>query len=148
MATPGAVLGCRGDDGPAEAYSGIADAMLPQESERGSEDGVAMLRADGPLQHRCYAAAARDAERLCLQWSWTRVSYLATRAEVRLLAGKRYAAAAFAAAEREVVETPYAIATLQRMRALAEDDHEALARALAAFEELACAFQAALTGWM
>ena len=107
-----------------------------------------MLRAEVHLHHHRYREAARVTERLGRKWSWTRASYLATRAEARLLGGKRDAGAAIAAAEREVGENPYAIAVLRRTRALAEDDRDALVAAMAAFEELGCVFQAARTGWM
>jgi class 3 adenylate cyclase/tetratricopeptide (TPR) repeat protein len=148
MAAPAAVLAARGDDAAAEEYFGIAQAMLPGEGEQAAKEGVSLLRAEVLLHHRRYAEAARATERLARTWSWTRASYVATRAEAHLLAGKRDAAAAVAMAEQAAGENPYAVAVLQRARAIADDDRDALARALAAFRELGCAFQAARTGWM
>jgi hypothetical protein len=148
MAAPGAVLGCRGEEGAAEEWFAIADAMLPEGLERGAIEGVAMLRADVHIHHRRYAEAARVTERLGRKWSWWRASYLATRAEAQLLAGKRESNRALAAAEEAVGENAYAVAILRRARGIAEEDRDRLVAALAGFEELGCAFQAARTGWL
>ena len=148
MAAPGAVLSARGDDAAAEEYFGIAHAMLPGEGDQAAIEGVSMLRAEVLLHHRRYGEAARVTERLARTWSWTRASYIATRAEAHLLAGKRDPAMAIAAAEQAAGENPYAVAVLRRTRAIADDDRDELAAALAAFEGLGCIFQAARTGWM
>jgi class 3 adenylate cyclase/tetratricopeptide (TPR) repeat protein len=148
MATPGAILGCRGDDAGAEEWFALAGALLPDGAERGAREGVAMLRAEIHLHHGRHVEAARATERPARKWSWWRATYLAIRAESQLLAGKRDAGAALAAAEEIAGDNAYALATLRRVGAIAADDPDELAAARDAFAAIGCVYQVARTGWL
>ena len=148
MATPGAVLGCRGDAAGAEEWFALAEAMVSDSTARAFE-GVRMLRADALIHRGEFADASQlTSEVIEVQWSWWRTSYLATRAEAYVLAERPDAGEAVALAEANTGDNRYARAVTTRARGLRSQDEPDLAAALREFEAIGCAFQAARTGWM
>jgi Arc/MetJ-type ribon-helix-helix transcriptional regulator len=147
MATPGAVLGCRGDDGGAEEWFALAEAMTTEITRRASE-GVRMLRADVLMHRGAFAEAGRLLTPTERAWSWWRAPYTAGRAEAFVLAGRDDAAGALDLADEHAGDNRYAVAMARRARALHENDESGLAEALALFEALGCGFQAARTAWL
>jgi hypothetical protein len=79
---------------------------------------------------------------------WWNTVYLATRAEVLVLAGRFDATAAVEEAERHVGEQPYARAITLRARGQHTADRELIERARAIFAQLGCPYQEARTSWL
>jgi hypothetical protein len=142
------VLGCRGDDGGAEEWFALAEAMFTEPAMPRAAEGVRMLRTDVLLHRGSFVEAARILTPTEKAWSWWRAPYLAGRAEAFVLAGRDDAADALDLADTHAGDNRYAVAMARRARALHDDDEGGLGEALSAFEAIECGFQAARTGWL
>jgi hypothetical protein len=79
------------------------------------------------------------------QWTAT---YACSRAEAFVRAGRDDAADAIAWAEPRIGQDRYARAILLRAKGLHASDESLLRESKALFEEMACPFQAARSGWL
>jgi predicted ATPase/class 3 adenylate cyclase len=144
LATAGAIHGYRGNEREAAEWFGVAEGIAQHRGQRG---GVHLLQADAAAHHGRYETAAEyvsDPE----GGFWWNTVYLATRAEVLVLAGRFDATAAVEEAERHVGEQPYARAITLRARGQHTAHRELIERARAIFAELGCPYQEARTSWL
>jgi class 3 adenylate cyclase len=146
IATAGAVLGYRGDEQGFEDWMEFAAEIG---GEGGQVLGITTMRADVAMHRGRISEAVEILKRGYGGFLfWWRPLFLATRAEVLVVADDGAAQTALAEARAGIGDNPYAGALVLRASALLDGDEGALRQALAAFEGMEAPYQAARTGWL
>jgi tetratricopeptide (TPR) repeat protein len=146
IACVAAIFGYRGDEEAAADWFRFADSVAPPTS--GQRSGMLLLETDVDLHRGRLERAAKRAAEVPLGKMWWRAEFVATRAEALVRGGGEGAPAAIAMAAATIGDHRYAGGVLLRARALRDDSEQLLRQALAVFEEIACPYQAARTGWL
>jgi hypothetical protein len=109
--------------------------------------GVLMFDVDREMYRGHFGDAAAIGIRSEGGSHWT-AEYSVIRAEAFVRAGREDVADALAWAEPHVGQDRYARGVLMRAKGVHASDEGLLRESMALFEEMACPFQAARTGWL
>jgi class 3 adenylate cyclase len=145
FASPGAILGYRGDEDGAAEWFEFARGLYLSDSKH--EAGIGQFEADVLLHHGRAEQAAELLQPIDVSWSWSGPNYSAVRAEALVRAG-RDSEEALALAEKLTAEHPHGRAVAMRARAQREGNEALLREAHALFREIECPYQEARTAWL
>jgi class 3 adenylate cyclase/tetratricopeptide (TPR) repeat protein len=139
-----AIHGLRGDEASHADWASVAEEVAGMSQQL---PGIRMLEAEVALHFGEVERAVALVEGL---WAgfWWQGPFLARQAEILAIAGRDDAREALARAEARPPGDPYAAAVALRARAVIAGDEAPLREALATFERIECAYEAARTRWM
>ena len=144
LAAVATIHGLRGDEAAHRDWASVAEEVAGSSQQL---PGVRMFEAEVALH---FGDVERAVDLVDGLWAgfWWQGLFLARRAEIFAIAGRRDAREALERAEARLAGDPVSTAVALRARAVIAGDDAPLRQALETFERVECVYEAARTRWM